>query len=87
MIVTFCSGVYPTIDRNTIFSCEVIAHADTAKQNCIYNFAWQYLQGLPYFFCLFLCEVLVLFHCIKERFVKFVAPAVFAIADLKCFVN
>ena len=31
IIVTFCSGEYPSIERNTIFSCEVIAHADTAK--------------------------------------------------------
>ncbi len=33
IMVTFFSGVYPTMERNTIFSCDVIAHADMAKQN------------------------------------------------------
>lgn len=30
---TFCSGVYPAMERNTIFSCDVMDHAETAKQN------------------------------------------------------
>ena len=39
------------------------------------------------FLCFFVREVLVLFHCIKECFVKLVTPAVFTITDFKSLID
>ena len=36
MIVTFCSAVYPSILRKTTGPSDVIDHAESARQNCMY---------------------------------------------------
>ena len=44
-------------------------------------------SAIPDFFGFFFCKILILFHSIKERFVKFVAPVTLAVSDLESFVN
>ena len=75
---TFCEK---SMEIHTMVSCGIVmlmVYAPTVTVVC---------TAVPDFLCFFVREVLVLFHCIKECFVKLVTPAVFTITDFKSLID